>query len=334
MDGGLKKFHLVRFELNLLAKDTLLLPPYKGSTFRGGFGHAFKRVACVLKDKECSECLLRSKCIYSYVFETPPPEDTHILRKYPTAPHPFIIEPPLDTRRLYEPGEELKFGLVLIGRAIDYLPYFIYTFEELGRIGIGKGRGKYELREVRVEGRTRGGEGREGRTGEVIYRGDTKTLSSKYRLITGHDLLVKEDSRIPHLGSRIILLFLTPTRLKYEESLTSELEFHILLRNLLRRISLLSYFHCGKRLEIDFRGMIEKARKIRTRDRELKWVDWERYSARQETRLKMGGFVGSITFEGELEEFLPVLRLGELVHVGKGTSFGLGQYRIESVEAL
>ncbi len=75
--------------------------------------------------------------------------------------------------------------------------------------------------------------------------------------------------------------------------------------------------------------MIEKARKIWTIERQLKWVDWERYSARQETRLKMGGFVGRATFEGELGEFLPYLRLGELIHVGKGTSFGLGQYRIE-----
>jgi CRISPR/Cas system endoribonuclease Cas6 (RAMP superfamily) len=42
-----------------------------------------------------------------------------------------------------------------------------------------------------------------------------------------------------------------------------------------------------------------------------------------------GGFVGDATFEGDLAEFLPALRLGELVHVGKGTTFGLGKYRLE-----
>lgn len=44
--------------------------------------------------------------------------------------------------------------------------------------------------------------------------------------------------------------------------------------------------------------------------------------------MKMGGFIGSITFEGDFKEFIPFLLLGEYVHVGKGTSFGLGKYEI------
>lgn len=42
----------------------------------------------------------------------------------------------------------------------------------------------------------------------------------------------------------------------------------------------------------------------------------------------MGGFVGEIIFEGEIEPFMPLLKAGEILHVGKGTSFGLGKYRI------
>ena len=42
----------------------------------------------------------------------------------------------------------------------------------------------------------------------------------------------------------------------------------------------------------------------------------------------MGCFMGDITFEGELAEFLPFLRLGEYLHVGKGTVYGLGEYEI------
>jgi CRISPR-associated endoribonuclease Cas6 len=53
------------------------------------------------------------------------------------------------------------------------------------------------------------------------------------------------------------------------------------------------------------------------------WVDWERYSNRQETKMKMGGFIGSITFEGELEPFLQFLVLGEYIHVGKERALAL-----------
>jgi CRISPR/Cas system endoribonuclease Cas6 (RAMP superfamily) len=42
----------------------------------------------------------------------------------------------------------------------------------------------------------------------------------------------------------------------------------------------------------------------------------------------MGGFVGKISFSGLLIPFWSYLLLGEYVHVGKGSSFGLGKYEI------
>ncbi|RRR67439.1 MAG: hypothetical protein EI684_18955 [Candidatus Viridilinea halotolerans] len=42
------------------------------------------------------------------------------------VPRPFVIEPPLETRTHYRAGEALELTLVLIGRGIDFLPYFTH----------------------------------------------------------------------------------------------------------------------------------------------------------------------------------------------------------------
>jgi CRISPR-associated endoribonuclease Cas6 len=243
------------------------------------------------------------------------------MRKYTVAPHPFILEPALDNQRTCEEGEEISFGLTLIGRAIDYLPYFIYALDELGRIGIGKGRGKYELRHVLEENSLK----HANTSKTLIYNGDDKILRQPGSPIRWSDIVTEHP--IPPPVMRIS--FITPARIKYKNSLTKDLEFHVLFRNLLRRTSLLSYFHCGHRLDDQgFKDLIEQARHIKIVKRALYWHDWERWSNRQETRMKLGGFMGEITYEGDFEPFWPYIRLGEYIHVGKGSSFGLGRYRI------
>lgn len=42
----------------------------------------------------------------------------------------------------------------------------------------------------------------------------------------------------------------------------------------------------------------------------------------------MGGFVGEATYEGDLQEFLPLLILGPYTHVGKYAVWGNGQYEV------
>jgi len=340
MRSPFSNFKLAQFQFFLKSLDSLYLPEYKGSTLRGAFGHAFKKVVCVNREKACSSCLLKGKCVYSYVFETPPPPDTSKMRKYPFAPHPFVITPPLEGKRQYRKDERLCFELTLIGKSIDYLPYFIYTFDEMGRIGIGKARGKYHLEEVRAIETGERSKGK-GQREELVYSGKDKILHNNFHVIVGEDLLAfdlasKLSSSAFSLSPSTFhpspftlhLSFLTPTRLKFDGRLSPKLEFHILIRNLLRRISLLSYFHCDKELDLDFRGIIEKAREISVKKSNLIWIDWERYSNRQGTTMKMGGFTGSVAFQGDLEPFLPFLLLGEYIHVGKGTSFGLGKYKM------
>ncbi len=315
----MENFTFSRFSFVLKADSCLQLPIYKGSTLRGGFGYAFRRACCTVRKTDCADCIFKYQCAYSWVFETPIPDDAEMLRNYTSAPHPFVLEPPDEERRTYQPGDTLGFRLVLIGRATDYLPYFIYSFHQLGKIGIGKDRGKFEIEQVIQENIPERGSLK----GNVVFESGKKTLSATTPPKAWNEIV---ESDVP---ARIRICFLTPTRIKYKGRLTKDLEFHVFFRNLLRRISLLSYFHCGQRLDDSrFRQLIDRAREITIQDQALHWYDWNRWSNRQGTRMKMGGFMGEITYEGDLEPFWPYIRLGEYVHVGKGSSFGLGRYEV------
>ncbi|GIX48033.1 MAG: CRISPR-associated protein Cas6 [Candidatus Tectimicrobiota bacterium] len=307
----------VRFVLR--AQTALHLPRYKGSTLRGGFGAVFKDTVCVVEHRDCQRCLLRSRCAYPYVFDTPVPEGATRMRKYVAAPHPFVLLPPLEAKTRYAPGETLSFDCTLIGRGADYLPYFIYAFERLGaQHGLGKGRGRFAVETVAWLA--------PGGQEVVIYRGEDQTLRSGYRALEARELVAPG---VLATSSLLTLRFLTPARLVYGGALTDRLDFHVLVRALLRRLANLAYFHCGAALELDFRGLIAQASEVETVAQRLRWYDWERYSARQDTRMKLGGVIGKVTYRGPWQPFLPLLQLGTFVHVGKGSSFGLGKYVLE-----
>jgi hypothetical protein len=52
----------------------MVLPPYKGSIFRGAFGATFhSRTVCPSRHNQCAGCLLRTRCLYVALFDPPPP---------------------------------------------------------------------------------------------------------------------------------------------------------------------------------------------------------------------------------------------------------------------
>jgi CRISPR/Cas system endoribonuclease Cas6 (RAMP superfamily) len=46
--------------------------------------------------------------------------------------------------------------------------------------------------------------------------------------------------------------------------------------------------------------------------------------------MKLGGLVGHLRLQGDLAPFAPLLRTAELVHVGKGATFGLGKVEVKA----
>lgn len=321
-------FRLLPLRLRLRARDTLRLPPYKGSTLRGAFGAVFRRIACSMPHlRECADCMLRTTCCYPYVFETAPPPDSTALSRYESVPRPFVIEPPLEDRLIYQPGDRLDFGLTLFGCGIDYLPYFVLTFKELGAAGIGAGRGRFELEEI-VVADDASPDAVSGTVPHAVYSAGDGLVRPPSRTLTGAALEEAAAAGSARAVDAVTLRLLTPTRLKYEGRLTDRPEFHVIVRNLLRRLSSLSIFHHGRPLEVDYQGLIAHARQVRLERASTRWHDWERYSSRQHARMNLGGLVGDLTYTGDLAPFWPLLALGAHTHLGKNATFGLGWYQL------
>jgi len=315
----LDNFRLARYRFTLCAREPMTLPAYKGCTLRGGFGYALKSAVCIRPvGQVCDRCLLPDTCPYAALFEGTRPQDAALLRKNTEVPLPFVIEPPLDRRTQFRPGETLDFDLVLIGRAIPYLAHFLVAFRHLGEAGIGLKQAKYDLTRVAARSSLNGSEA-------VVYEQNHLRLDEMPAPITFEAIAARAAS-LP--TDRLTVRFLTPTRLKHADEYATRPDFHILIRALLRRVSSLAYFHCGERWETDYRGLIEQAQRVELAENHTGWVDWERYSTRQKQRMNLGGLVGEARYAGDLGPFLPLLALGELVHVGKACVFGNGKYEL------
>ncbi|MBW2021015.1 MAG: CRISPR system precrRNA processing endoribonuclease RAMP protein Cas6 [Deltaproteobacteria bacterium] len=307
-----------KYLFSSVLEDDALLPYYKGSTFRGVFGHALKRVVCALKRQDCRDCLLRQKCVYAFVFETPAPGgDPGGQKRIASPPHPYVIEPPGTAKKHFKKGEPFDATLLLFGKANDYLPYFIYAFDQMGKLGIGQRvggkRAVFFLKSVSTDNKP------------IYSSQDKKLREGKFTQdLALEDFMAPDDKGV----RRLELSLKTPLRLKFENKLEASLPFHVLTRAMLRRISSLANYHGNGEPALNYRGLVQRAKSVEISHSSLKWFDWKRYSNKQDQSMLMGGMVGRVTYSGDLSEFVPLIRFCEKVHIGKQTSFGLGKIEL------
>ncbi|MCX6610108.1 MAG: CRISPR system precrRNA processing endoribonuclease RAMP protein Cas6 [Acidobacteria bacterium] len=122
---------------------------------------------------------------------------------------------------------------------------------------------------------------------------------------------------------RVMVEFLTPTELKGCDGA----DFGALFARLRDRISSLRALYGEGPLDIDFRGMGERARHVSLVEQSLKQVDRNRTSRASGESHPIGGFIGEAIYEGDLSEFLPYLEAGFWTGVGRQTVWGKGEIR-------
>lgn len=287
------------------------LPHFAGSAWRGAFGHSLKRTVCVVRNTPCNQCMLKNACAYSTVFETPPPANSEKMRKYTATPHPFVLQFP---KTASASGSIYTLDVILFGHGQRHFPYIVHALQTAGLDGIGGHQQIFSLQKI----------------------DDINLQGLKDTIYQNGELKPQQPAGLPTpptLPSQIEITFHTPLRIKQDSKnlATREFNFGAFFGNLLRRISMISYFHTDTPLETDFAALTAKARTVQFASQQLKWYDWTRYSSRQQTEMNMGGLIGNVQLDMQgLEDFWPYLWLGQWTHAGKGTSMGMGAYTINS----
>lgn len=285
------------------------LSAFPGSAWRGAFGHALKKAVCVVRDQPCASCMLKTSCAYSYIFETPPPESSAKMRKYNASPHPFVLQFPL-----HQPAENrYSLNIMVYGHGQRYFPYIVHAMQKAGQEGIGSRRQVFELNKITLLS--------DSDDALIIYKNGKLETQQHAQAIS-----------IPAMPKQIKIVIHTPIRIKQDgHNLNPQyFNFGAFFGNILRRISMLTYFHTDTPLEIDFAELMSRAKQINFSNKDLYWYDLKRYSSRQKTEMNMGGVLGSLEIDSQgLDDFWPYLWLGQWTHAGKATSMGLGHYSID-----
>lgn len=302
---------------------------------------------------DCARCLLAERCLYTRLFEPRSRQTDGLLKLQQNVPRPFIFNPPLPgqkyssgtvgeeigneaatcgkadgRKRLFgEPlrfaaGDELRFGLTLIGPAIEELPHIIYAVGLMARHGFGAQRTPFLLREVSAIA---------GPTARLKVYGPDMELVAPHDARRDLGALVQERLARLSRGDTVRVLFQTPTRIRFQKSVQERLGFEQLVKSLSLRLTMLAQAHGAANLNYDYHALLSQARTVTTQAENLWQQELKRYSNRQEKKIEQDGFMGEAAFTGKaVSELLPLLVAGEFLHVGSSTAFGLGRYHISA----
>lgn len=140
-------------------------------------------------------------------------------------------------------------------------------------------------------------------------------------------VLPKEYSKrfeIEKISKNIKLKLITPLRIKKENRFLrgDEIELKSLINSIYQRqMKILG--RDFKKFPYEIKGEIT--------NKKLHFKELTRLSNRQQTTMNMGGIMGEIEFKDLNKECFEVLKLGELLGVGKQTVFGLGKITMEEI---
>jgi hypothetical protein len=301
------QFDFFRIRFHFKAVDTVRFGDgNSANTLRGAFGTVLREVACTPR---CGAAEHHTECAYARIFE---PQAIHPNGPSGLAdwPRPFIFRAwHLDSRTL-PAGEDFHFDIHLFDLQLPVL-YFAEAFKRLATKGLGPGRARAIL--TGIEQRDT-----DDRVAASVWNGE------KLLPLAAPSVAPLEAEPCDAVGVR----FVTPTELKCGNRSLDRPEFSVLFARIRDRLSTLRALYGPGPLEIDFRGMGERATRIQMTRCDLRAEHRLRRSSRTGQIHAWGGFTGEAEYQGDLAEFMPYLRVARWTGVGRQTVWGKGEIAV------
>ena len=283
------------------------LPRFPGSAIRGAFGHALKRLVCVMRNRPCEGCPLEFSCLYTTIFETRANPSGTAFDSRMRPPHPFVLKVSFVSQRQVRNGDSLQFGVSLFGNAVAAYPIVLRALQEACKRGLGSNRLRFQLKEIRKSGRPCG------------WKPDQSYPAP----------LIEDNPRIN--GCSCHWEIATPLRLRSGGKPVDHqsLAPRDLAMPVLRRLMLLVH-HFGNPDKLDTPAdMNDRASRLQLTYCHLKWKRLQRYSSRQSATHSVSGLLGVVGISfSDAPEWGPILAWAPTIHVGKATSMGLGRVEL------
>ena len=297
----------LHFEVEFLEDSKL--PVNKASALRGGMGEMLLRANCV-RDRNCENCDFEMECIVRRTMYS----KMEIKPSFMTSGDSvgYVIECE-DYRETVNAGDILKFNLLLFGKTIVYFSQFLNAFYALGMNGLGKEKARFRIVSVTNSKK------------QPILDGADVNMRN-YEILRVSDYITFRKQQLRDRDHGLKIRFQSPLSIKYRGEELQEFIIQAIIESACRRIYMLDCFE-GVESCIHEKNYVESL-PIPTSISEVhRPVSVRRYSNHQKSAMYLTGIEGELELETPGNELLDILLAGELLHIGKNTSFGFGRYR-------
>lgn len=289
----MNKLRILKLNFNLEATNNFTSKDLMGNKLRGALGNSFVKLFCIHDAPDCAPCALYENCIYGDLFK---PVEIH--KDFTSRPSPFVIGINNNNSYSIRKGEELTFSITIFGKQVRWWNHIVKAV-----IDIFKNNSYIFNRSFKLVNISSPFEEK------IIYKNNKYLSKPKVCIWSDNKELYKKqdnhynDSNDSDISIRIT--FITPLITKDKSSL--DWEFPEFMDAVFYRIaSIIDVYEDGL-FTIPYKLLYRKPYIL------------------SENRVKKDKCL-SVTFRGNLKDYLTYIELGKQLHIGKKATYGFGEY--------